>query len=191
MSYYSLLANLFYTQLFHHCLDDRAYRNDSLPIYFLLDEFGHLTIPDFPAIITTTRQRRISLSIVLQSTSQLVERYGREGANTILNGGVASRLFFSGMDIDTASELTRTIGDVHIERMDAFGTIRTEREALMTPAALRAMPDSQVLYLFANKRPTLLSVTPYFENRDFKRRTEMPPYRSPRGSIPQVELVPL
>ena len=191
VSYYSLLANLFYTQLFHHCLDDRAYRNDSLPIYFLLDEFGHLTIPDFPAIITTTRQRRISLSIVLQSTSQLVERYGREGANTILNGGVASRLFFSGMDIDTASELTRTIGDVHIERMDAFGTIRTEREALMTPAALRAMPDSQVLYLFANKRPTLLSVTPYFENRDLKRRTEMPPHRSPRGLIPPVELVPL
>ena len=58
--------------------------------------------PTRPAIITTTRQRRISLSIVLQSTSQLVERYGREGANTILNGGVASRLFFSGMDIDTA-----------------------------------------------------------------------------------------
>lgn len=191
VSYYSLLANLFYTQLFHFCLDDRAYQPASLPIYFLLDEFGHLKIPDFPAVITTTRQRRISLSIVLQSTSQLVERYGREGANTILNGGVASRLFFSGMDIDTASELARIIGDVHIERMDALGGIRTEREALMTPAALRAMPDSQVLYLFANKRPTLLSVTPYFENRYLKRRTEVPPYRSARAAIPPVELVPL
>lgn len=191
VSYYSLLANLFYTQLFHYCLDDRAYRPESLPIYFLLDEFGHLTIPDFPAVITTTRQRRISLSLVLQSTSQLVERYGREGANTILNGGVASRLFFSGMDIDTASELARTIGDVHIERMDAFGGIRTEREALMTPAALRAMPDSQVLYLFANKRPTLLSVTPYYANREYVRRTEIPPARSKVAPIPSVELVPL
>lgn len=191
VSYYALLANLFYTQLFHYCLDDRMYRADSLPIYFLLDEFGHLTIPDFPAIITTTRQRRISLSIVLQSVSQLEERYGKQGAHTILNGGVASRLFFSGMDIDTASELARTIGDTHLEQMDAMGNIRTERQALMTPAALRAMPDNQLLYLFANKRPTLLTVTPYFERRDFVRRTKTPPYRPPGRNVGAVELVPL
>lgn len=191
VSYYALLANLFYTQLFHFGLDDRAYRPSSLPIYFLLDEFGHLTIPDFPAIITTTRQRKISLSIVLQSISQLEERYGRQGAHTILNGGVASRLYFSGMDIDTASELARTIGEVHIERIDALGNVRTEWESLMTPAALRAMPDNQVLYLFANKRPALLNVTPYFEDRDFLQRSKTPP-NPPRGrALPAVELVPL
>ena len=94
ISYYSFLANLLYTQLFHYCLDDRVYDARSLPVYFLLDEFGHLKIPDFPAIITTTRQRRISISIVLQSVSQLIERYGRDGANTVLNGGIANRLFF-------------------------------------------------------------------------------------------------
>lgn len=191
VSYYALLANLFYTQLFHYCLDDRLYRPDSLPIYFLLDEFGHLTIPDFPSVITTTRQRKISLSIVLQSVSQLEERYGRQGAHTILNGGVASRLFFSGMDIDTATELARTIGDVHMEHMDARGNIRVERQALMTPPALRAMPDNQVLYLFANKRPTLLTVTPYFESRDFLRRSKTEAYRPAVRKVGAVELVPL
>lgn len=191
VGYYALLANLFYTQLFHYCLDDRAYQSNSLPIYFLLDEFGHLTIPHFPSIITTTRQRKISLSIVLQSVSQLEERYGKMGAHTILHGGVASRLYFSGMDIDTASELTRTIGEIHIERLDALGQIRTEKEALMTPAALRAMPDDQVLYLFANKRPTLLKVEPYFSNRDFVRRTQLEPFQLSTQRIPTVELVPL
>ena len=192
VSYYSLLANLFYTQLFHYCLDDRAYRAEALPIYFLLDEFGHLTIPDFPAIITTTRSRRISLSIVLQSVSQLEERYGRQGAHTILYGGVASRLFFSGMDIETASMLAETIGDTTIERVDARGNTRFEREPLMTPAALRAMPDDQVLYLFANKRPTLLGVKPYFEQSAFLRRTKTPPFEAPESGVaPRVELVPL
>jgi type IV secretion system protein VirD4 len=192
VSYYALLANLFYTQLFHYCLDDQAYRADALPIYFLLDEFGHLTIPDFPAIITTTRARRISLSIVLQSVSQLEERYGRQGAHTILNGGVASRLFFSGMDIDTASMLAKTIGDTTFERVDARGNTRAEREPLMTPAALRAMPDDQVLYLFANKRPALVSVKPYFERAEFARRTKTPPIASPEGGVAKsVELVPL
>lgn len=192
VSYYSLLANLFYTQLFHFCLDDRAYRADGLPIYFLLDEFGHLTIPDFPAIITTTRARRISLSIVLQSVSQLEERYGRQGAHTILYGGVASRLFFSGMDIDTAAKLAQTIGDTTIERVDARGNTRFEKEPLMTPAALRAMPDDQVLYLFANKRPTLLGVKPYFERNDFTRRTKTTPAKPAAGGVaPRVDFVPL
>lgn len=193
VSYYALLMNLFYTQLFHYCLDDRAYRPGSLPIYFLLDEFGHLTIPNFPSIITTTRQRKISLSIVLQSVSQLEERYGKQGAHTILNGGVASRLFFSGMDIDTASELARTIGEVHTDYMDTQGNIRTEREALMTPAALRAMPDDQVLYLYANKRPTRLTVTSYYQNRDMERRTRLPPFvpSGDHGIPPRIELVPI
>ena len=191
VSYYSLLANLFYTQLFHYCLDDSKFSRDSLPIYFLLDEFGHLTIPDFPAIITTTRARRISLSIVLQSLSQLEERYGRQGANTILSGGVASRVFFSGMDIDTAQMLARTLGDTHRERIDGLGNLKTEREPLMTPAALRSMPDNQVLYLFANKRPTLIDVTPYYESRAMKRRTEAPPPMSAGSVARSVEFVPL
>lgn len=191
VSYYSLLANLFYTQLFHFCLDDSAYDRTSLPIYFLLDEFGHLTIPDFPAVITTTRARRISLSIVLQSVSQLEERYGRQGASTILSGGVASRMFFSGMDIETAQTLAHTIGETHRERFDALGNVRLEREALMTPAALRSMPDNQVLYLFANKRPTLLQVRPYYEQRGLLRRTQTKPFVAQGQVVSQVEFVPI
>ena len=93
VSYYAGLMSLFYTDLFHFCLDDELFARQSkggrgqsrgvMPVYFLLDEFGHLTITDFPSIITTTRQRRISLSIVLQSLSQLEERYGPKGAQTI------------------------------------------------------------------------------------------------------------
>ena len=196
MGYYALLANLFYAQLFQYCLDDRAFKPDSLPCYFLLDEFGHLTIKDFPAIITTTRQRKISLSIVLQSVSQLEERYGKQGAHTILNGGVASRLYFSGMDIDTAEELSRTIGDVHTEHLDTLGRMRTERQALMSAPALRTMPDSQVLYLYANRRPALLEVHPYYQQRGLVRRTETPPVNalatSQGGGVPQrVEIVPM
>lgn len=155
----------------------------------MLDEFGHLTIPDFPSIITTTRQRRISLSLVLQSISQLEERYGKQGAHTILNGGVASRLFFSGMDIETAQVLSRTIGETHRERKDTKGNVRSEREPLMSAAALRAMPDQQVLYLFANKRPVLLNVTPFYARRDFNKRIEAPPFHPSSSGLGTVELV--
>lgn len=86
VSYYAFLMSLLYTQLFHFSLSDGADGAGGCPIYFLLDEFGHATVPDFPAIVTTTRQRRVGIAIVLQSLSQLEERYGRAGAETIRNG---------------------------------------------------------------------------------------------------------
>lgn len=177
LSYYEFLINCFYTQLFHYCLDDRKFdAKKSLPLYFLMDEFGHMSIPDFPAIITTTRQRRVSLSIVLQSVSQLIERYGEQGANTILTGGVGSRLFFSGMDIQTAELLERTLGSRRKEFRDTEDRLHVRDDALLSAHALRTMPDNRVLYLFSNKRPLLLDVKPYFENGSMKRRTEIKPY---------------
>lgn len=206
--YYAGLMSLFYTDLFHFCLDDEVFAAQQrtgrgqgrggeggvLPVHFLLDEFGHLSIPGFPSIITTTRQRKVSLAIVLQSISQLEERYGPKGAETILSGGIASRLFFSGMDIDTATMLSRTIGEARTDHLDALGRPHTSREPVMTAAALRAMPDDQVLYLFANKRPTLLTVTPYYRRGDFVKRTErVPPVgRRVNAEVPRgVEFVEL
>ena len=93
ISYYSFLMNLFYTKLFHYCLDDDLFKPDGLPIYFLLDEFGHLKIPDFASIITTTRKRNISISIILQSISQLKKQYGEHDSHTILNE-VSQAVFF-------------------------------------------------------------------------------------------------
>lgn len=96
--YYAGLISLFYTDLFHVCLDDevsaaqqrtgrgqrRGGEGGVLPVHFLFDEFWHLSIPEYPSIFTTTRQRRVSLAIELQSISQLKERYGSKGAETTL-----------------------------------------------------------------------------------------------------------
>ncbi|MCK5897304.1 MAG: type IV secretory system conjugative DNA transfer family protein, partial [Cocleimonas sp.] len=128
ISYYSFLMNLFYTKLFHYCLDDEQFKQDEAsghmnPIYFLLDEFGHLRIPDFASIITTTRKRNISISIILQSISQLKKQYGEHDSHTILNGGIASRIFSSGLDNETNRMLTETLGKIRQE-------IHTTRDGL-------------------------------------------------------------
>ena len=191
ISYYSFLANLFYTQLFHFCLDDRAYMDRSLPVYFLLDEFGHLKVPDFPAIITTTRARRISISIVLQSVSQLVERYGPEGANTILNGGMANRVFLSVPDIRSATDISRIIGDVYSNRVNQHGDVRTDHEPMVTPAALMAMSPKQALLLVSGKRPVQFEVTRYFERGDFAKRAVKTPFAPQRQPAIPADLVPL
>lgn len=175
VTYYSFLMNLLYSQLFHFCLGGHAESERGYPIYFLLDEFGHATVPDFPAIVTTTRQRRVAIAIVLQSLSQLEERYGRAGAETVRNGGIATQLYYPGMDIGTAQMLERTMGTLRKEYRDSEGKLHVVNEPLLSAHGLRTLDDGNVLLLHSNKPPALLRLVPYFRQAELARRTSLPP----------------
>ncbi len=64
-------------------------------MYVLFDEFGHATLPGFVSVANTIRGYRVSLSIILQSISQLSARYGQDYAKSI-QGGFNSYLTYSG-----------------------------------------------------------------------------------------------
>lgn len=170
LSYYSIFLNLFYTQLFQYCLDDGAYRRGSLPVYFLLDEFGHLAIPGFGSIITTTRQRRIAIAIILQSLSQLESRYGKQEANTIINGGIASKIFYSGLDHDTTRLLEAMLGTARREVRDSENRLHIKDDPILTAAEIRTMKDTEVIGFFANKRPAKFEIVRYFEHSGLRGR---------------------
>lgn len=159
--YYSFILNLFYTQLFNFLMESRD--KSHLPIYFLLDEFWHLKIPNFSTIITTIRKYKVSISIILQSISQLETRYWRTEAETILNGWIASKIFFSGADLQTTQMLERILWRTKIEEWD-----RLKEENLLNASSIRTLKDNKAIYLFANKKPILLNVKPYFKSRKFK-----------------------
>ena len=106
ISFYGFLMNLLYTQLFNYLMR-RIPTPSELPVYCLMDEFGHTAVPRFDTIATTIRKFHVSLSIILQSASQLSAIYGKDTANTILSGGIASRLVYSGVDIETAKYIER------------------------------------------------------------------------------------
>lgn len=191
ISYYAFLMNLFYTSLFHYCLEDSEITAKSLPVYFLLDEFGHLTIPEFPSIITTTRARRISISIILQSLSQLEARYGRHDAHTIVNGGVGTRLFFPGLDVETTDMLQKVLGVRRREIVDTDERRHLKDDNLLDSADIRAMADNEALCLFANKRPMKFQVTPYYRSFEMKRRTSAAPHEPPATPRQGIAYVPL
>ena len=191
ISYYAFLMNLFYTNLFHYCLEDMEITAQSLPVYFLLDEFGHLNIPSFSSLITTTRARRISISIILQSLSQLEARYGKYDAQTIVNGGISTRLFFSGLDIETTDMLQKVLGVRRHEILDADDHRHIKDDNLLDSADIRTMHDDEAICLLANKRPARLRITPYFRQSDMVRRTKIAPYTPPTTARQEVRYVPL
>lgn len=101
------MANLFYTQALQELCKsaDTDYPNHRLPIpvRFILDDFAaNVYIPNFDKIISVIRSREISVSIILQSISQLRGLYGEANAMTIINN-CDNWLYLGGQDIDTAN----------------------------------------------------------------------------------------
>ena len=184
-SFYTFVLNLFYTLLFHNYMEAIPEKED-LPLFILYDEFGHANIPDFDVVITNMRKYKVSLSLVLQSFSQLETQYGQEKANTIIEGGVNSKLFFSGTSQKTAQAVERMLGKVirqetfHTERNEAV-TNRNEFN-LLNADEIRTLPDNQAIFLTGNKNPMLFDVLPYFKNSRFKNKPNMGKAHIPTNS---------
>ncbi len=82
------LTDLFVAQAFQ-CLIEEADRCPGgmlpRPVRLLLDDFSNLTVKGFDDIISVVRSREIWCTILCQSVSQLYERYGVYGAETIMS----------------------------------------------------------------------------------------------------------
>ena len=100
------LVNLFYAQAMHILCDsaDQDYPDHRLPVpvRFILDDFATNTfIPGFENLTSVIRSRQISVSIILQSITQLRALYGEAGAATIINN-CDNCLYLGGQDVETA-----------------------------------------------------------------------------------------
>ena len=99
------LAALLYTQAIQQLCAEADHNEDhrlTVPVRFYLDDFAcNSVIPGFDQIVSVIRSREISVSIILQSLSQLEALYGHAKALTILNG-CDNLLYLGGQDVETA-----------------------------------------------------------------------------------------
>ena len=104
------LASLFYTQALQTLCEsaDKDYPDHRLPVpmRLILDDFAtNVVIPDFDKTISVIRSREISVSIILQSLSQLNAIYGHVRGMTIVNN-CDNCLYLGGQDVDTAKYIS-------------------------------------------------------------------------------------
>lgn len=173
---YSFLQNIFYHQFFNYMMESLPQKDD-LPIFCLLDEFGNLNLPDFETTITTIRKYNVSISIILQSTQQLENRYGKANAETIMNGGIASRLFYNGADLSTTETLSKILGQKEKITTDIDGSQKLEKTAVMEASEIRTMKDDEALFITGNKLPVKLNIKPYYKSFTLKQFTKLEPYK--------------
>ena len=103
------LAALFYAQALQELCaeaDRKPEHRLAVPVRFYLDDFAaNVAIPDFDKTVSVIRSREISVSIILQSLSQLESLYGHAKALTILNG-CDNLLYLGGQDVETAKHVS-------------------------------------------------------------------------------------
>lgn len=101
------IAALLYTQALQvlcSSADAQPTRRLKVPVRLILDDFAAAAdacIPDFDKITSVIRSREISVSIILQSLSQLEASYGHSKAMTIVNN-CDHLLYLGGQDMETA-----------------------------------------------------------------------------------------
>ena len=169
---YSFIMNLLYKDFFGAMLSTtpdqaREKREKYLPVYALMDEFGHSRIPDFEVICTTIRKYQVSLSIIIQNFSQLETNYGEAQAKTIIEGGMQSRIFYPGLPYDTARAVEHILGKEVIEEVRWNGEVSSSERNLMNADRIRTLPDDNAIFLNFNKEAMLIDTIPSYGNKRF------------------------
>jgi len=101
--------NIFYAQMFKQLFEFAEGRPDGalpVPVHVLCDDFATGSrILNFAEYISIFREKGISVTLLLQSESQLEAMYGVNDATTIINN-CDTYLYMGGMDIKTAQNVS-------------------------------------------------------------------------------------
>lgn len=164
------LTALFFTQLFGqlYALGKENHAKVPQPITFILDEFVNLgKIEGYEEFLATCRGYGIGVSTIIQTISQLQDKYGKEKAESIL-GNCAVKYCLNASNNTTAEYIVKELGKATV-RVETEGESTqhgkenisnsvsanesyTSRD-LMTVSEVKQLPDDTGLLLFLNKPP--------------------------------------
>lgn len=149
------LVDLLYLQAFQSLFRE-ADRNTAdhrlrVPVRFILDDFTcNAVIPDFDNIISVIRSREISVSIIIQSLSQLEGLYGRARAMTIVNN-CDHCLYLGGQDVETARYFSIKMN----RTMDSILNLPLDHAYLFTRGERPKKVEKFNLRQFEQERPSM------------------------------------
>lgn len=191
--YYSFVTSLFFRSVFNECMRQEHLSGKSLPVFILYDEFGNSFVSDFVSVANTIRGYGVSLSIILQSISQLAMCYGQKTADAI-QGAFNTNICLSSCDPITAEYFSKISGRVRVkQRKNLTDPHETYQEYnLLNSNEIRTMDDHEALLISKNRQPIKLTVTPYFQNRKFRKAAMFPAIVENRNThLSSPELVKL
>jgi len=166
------LTNIFFSQLFDQLYELASNHHSKLPVpvSFILDEFVNLgKFTNYEEFLATCRGYGIGVSTIIQTLTQLQDRYNKEKAESIL-GNCSIQICMNAANNTTAKYFSDLLGKATVKvetsnrsnsrnaKQEGSSTSTSDNESysgrdLMTAGEVKSMPGYTELIIFANKPP--------------------------------------
>jgi len=190
------LLNLFFQQAIGLQTRELPEHNPALrhQLLLMLDEFPALgRIPVIAESTAFLPGYNVRTVIIVQSNSQLVEKYGLEGAKSIRKM-LAARIVFPPREYDDAEAISRELGTRTVRQRSisrpmwggagksASVTISDQPRRLLLPQEIKELGSSRMILFYEGLRPVLAQRIFYFRDKVFASR-ELPPPPVPKLDV--------
>ncbi len=134
-----------------------------IPVKCLIDEARNIgKIPNLGEYLATCRKYQISIMPIFQNYSQIVELYGKEGANSIV-GNCDTTVFLGGSDSDTLKIIMEHLGKETVKNLSfgnsrgKMGSVSVNKQEvgreLMSRIQIEQMSNTECLIFIRGLRP--------------------------------------
>lgn len=142
----------------------------------VLDEAPNLAaFPKMDSIMSDINGRGVEVILIAQSMSQLIDRWGEQGARTI-TGNAVVKYFLPGLDVETLRPVSEALGKYDRQRVsrshssgrmgNTSTSYATEEKFVMEAAAMTQIPAFSAMVSYKNFKPMHLGLTPWWERPD-------------------------
>jgi hypothetical protein len=145
------------------------------PLLMALDEVSQICPIDLPVLLSDSAGKGVLITAVCHSVSQLENRWGKHGADTIWSTCGTKVLLGSISDPDTLDRASKLCGTVKAG---------DSREPVVPPELLRMLPDWRALVIRMNLSPVIVKVRPAWHRLAYRLGRHPLP-------VPSVAPVPL
>lgn len=190
------LGSLFISQCYKKLVEKAVENGESLKrkVFFMMDEYGNMPkIDGVQSMFTVGRSRGIIQIPVIQSYSQLNDKYGTETARTIF-GNCNTEIFIGSKDNETCKQFSEKLGNYTVLSASVTGGKHAVEHSFNESTKERPLLYPRELTLLNNKRdmgnvvvlnqgysPTLGTFTPYFKSKVFPLGTTPEGNQTPRA----------
>ena len=183
------LLNLFFQQAIGLQTRELPEHNPALrhQLLLMLDEFPALgRIPVIAESTAFLPGYNVRTVVIVQSNSQLIEKYGIEGAKSIRKM-LAARIVFPPKEFEDAEAISRELGSYTVRQKNVsrpmWGgagksptvSISEQPRRLLLPQEVKELGASRMILFYEGLRPVLAERVCYFRDRYFSRRELAPP----------------
>lgn len=194
------LLNLFFQQAIGLQTRELPENNPTLKhqVLLMLDEFPALgRIPVIAESTAFLPGYNVRTVIIVQSNSQLIEKYGIEGAKSIRKM-LAARIVFPPKEYEDAEAVSRELGTYTVKQKNTsrpmWGgsgkspsvSISEQPRRLLLPQEVKELGSSRMILFHEGLRPVLADRVYYFREKHLSRR-EMDPPEVPKLVIAKPE----